>query len=491
MTQPLFVSPPSLLSNASIPKRRRALFVCSEMNDFIKAGGLGDVAASLPRALLEMHDVRVLLPGYRAVREKAGPLEVVATIPGYAGLPGYALAKADRKGGLVVYVVLQPELFEREGSPYADPWGKDWTDNPKRFATLAHAAAQLAMGAEGEAWKPEVLHLNDWPAALAAGYLRWWGCPVPCLLTIHNLAYQGLFSRAWAPELGIPEEALDEIGHHGQLSFLKAGLVHSAHLNTVSTHYAHQITSVEHGCGLEGLLYQKANQGLLTGIINGIDETWDPKSDSHLVAPFERRCLTGRKTNATHVRHRLGMRPSTGPLFAVVSRLVHQKGLDLICEVAPQLASAGAQLIVVGCGEPALEKTVRQLEAAYPSRVAAFVGFEETLARQLFAGADFLLMPSRFEPCGLSQMYAQRFGCLPLAHATGGLVDTIEDGVTGFLFDTHSADGLRRAVVRALRTFERPSLLRAMQMAAMARTAGWQSAAGEYARLYERLVGQG
>ncbi|GHH54758.1 glycogen synthase GlgA [[Pseudomonas] boreopolis] len=470
------------------PDTRNALFVVSEMADFVKAGGLGDVAAALPRELRRRYDVRVLIPGYRAVLARAGRVEVVGRVVAHAGLPACDIGRIEQADGLPVYILLCPVLFEREGSPYVASDGQEWDDNAVRFATLSHAAAQIAAGHAGLDWQPHLLHLNDWPCALAAAYVRWAGGTTPCLLTIHNLAYQGLFPYSLAPVLGIPPEHVHELAFYGQLSFLRGGIVHADHVNTVSVSYATQITGAAQGCGLDDLLAGRAASGALSGIVNGIDDSWDPRTDGHLHSHFSVNQWQGRNENARQVRQAFGLPQGDGPLFAVVSRLVHQKGLDLICEVAPQIVAAGGQIVVIGGGEPQIEQQVAALARRYPGHVGAYIGFDEALARRMFAGADFLLMPSRFEPCGLSQMYAQRFGCLPIAHATGGLIDTVDDGVTGFLFHGASADALRRCLQRAFRTFRLPSLLGAMRRAAMLRPSGWDVAASKYIALYERTT---
>ena len=468
------------------PVRDSALFVASEMADFIKAGGLGDVAAALPRALRQRYDVRVLIPGYRDVLARAGVVEIVGRVLAHAALPACDVGRVVQADGLLVYVLLCPSLFERDGTPYVDQDGQEWPDNAVRFATLSHAAAQIAAGRAGLGWRPRLLHLNDWPCAMAAGYVRWTGGDTPCLLTIHNLAYQGLFPAALAPALGVPAAHLDELEFHGHLSFLRAGIVNAEQVNTVSHSYANQIVAPAEGCGLDELLAGRAARGALSGIVNGIDASWDPRTDAHLPAHFSVNQVQGRAENARHVRRAFGLPDSHGPLFAVVSRLVHQKGLDLTCEVAPQIVAAGGQIVVIGGGEPEIERQVAALARRYPGHVSAYIGFDESLARAMFAGADFLLMPSRFEPCGLSQMYAQRFGCLPVAHATGGLIDTVDDGVTGFLFQGASADALRRCLQRVFRTLHLPGLMTAMRRAAMLRPSGWEVAGSQYLALYQR-----
>ncbi|RPE74802.1 glycogen synthase GlgA [Vulcaniibacterium tengchongense] len=468
--------------------RRDVLFVTSEMSDFLKTGGLGDVAAALPRALQGGCDARVLIPGYPAVLRRLGEPRVVGRVRAHAGLPECAIGRAALPDGLPVYVLVNPALFERDGSPYVAPDGSDWSDNAIRFATLAHAAAEIAAGRAGLGWRPQLLHLNDWPGALAAAYVSWRGGDTPSLLTIHNLAYQGLFPAGAAAALGVPKTALADLEFHGQLSFLRGGIVHAAHVNTVSASYARQITEPAHGCGLDRLLARCAATGRLSGILNGIDASWDPRTDPHLHAHFAAGDWQGKRANARQVRREFGLPDATGPLFALVSRLVHQKGVDLICEVAPQIVAAGGQVVAIGTGEPRLEREVAALARRFPGRVGAHIGFEEGLARRMFAGSDFLLMPSRFEPCGLSQMYAQRFASLPIVHATGGLIDTVEDGVTGFQCREATADALRRGVQRAFRVYRLPGLLDAMRRAAMRAPAGWDAAARQYQAHYDRML---
>lgn len=469
------------------PNARRSLFVTSEMSDYIKAGGLGEVAAALPRVLRRRHDVRVLIPGYPDVLADASP-HVVGRVAAHAGLPACEIGIVHRPDGLPVYILLNAALFARPGSPYVRDDGLDWPDNAVRFATLSYAAAEIAAGRAGLDWRPDLLHLNDWPCALAAGYVHWSGTAVPCLLTIHNLAYQGLFPLADAAQLGVPASAVAALDFYSKLSFLQAGIVHAEQVNTVSVSYARQITDVEMGCGLDELLARRAAAGRLSGILNGIDASYDPRTDAHLPVHFSVNEWQGKNANAEHVRRDFHLPATRGPLFAVVSRLVHQKGLDLVIDVAPQIAAAGGQIVVLGQGEPKIEQAVRALCARFPAHVAARIGFEEQLARRIYAGSDFLLMPSRFEPCGLSQMYAQKFGSLPIAHATGGLIDTVDDGVTGFLFRDASADALRRCVGRAFRTWQMPRLMSAMRRAAMLAPDGWDVAGQRYAELYVRTT---
>lgn len=468
----------------------KILYVSSEMADFVKVGGLGDVSSALPRALRGYHDVRVLIPGYREVLVRHGEISVVARLPAASGLPACDLGQIQMPDGLVVYIVLCPELYDREGSPYGDPSGVDWIDNDVRFARLGLAAAEIAAGLADLDWQPDLLHLNDWPSALAPAFLAWRGLSTPTILTIHNLAYQGLFGAERLPTLGIPESSfqIDGVEFHGKLSFLKAGIYYASHVTTVSSTYAQEITTPELGCGLHGLLRVRSSQGRLTGILNGIDETWGPPSSDHLGDELVGGDWAGKPSNAEHVRKAFGLAVSRGPLFAVVSRLVHQKGIDLTIQAAETLLREGGQLVVTGRGETSLESALQRLAARHPGKVGVRIGFDEDEARRMFAGSDFLLMPSRFEPCGLSQMYAQSFGTLPVASRTGGLVDTVEDGVTGFLFEETSLPELLGALYRAVDIFASPRKLLAMRRAAMQRRFGWGLSARQYSSVYGSAV---
>lgn len=477
-------------SNSETSSQSKVLYVTSEMADFVKVGGLGDVSSALPRALRDHHDVRVLIPGYREVLTHQADISVVARLPAASGLPACDLGRIEMADGLVVYVVLCPELYDREGSPYGDASGLDWADNDVRFARLGLAAAELANGLADLDWRPDLLHLNDWPSALAPAFLAWRSASTPTILTIHNLAYQGLFGAERLPVLGIPVGSfhINGVEFHGKLSFLKAGIFYASHVTTVSATYAREITTLELGCGLHGLLKTRSDQGRLTGILNGIDEAWSPHAHSHLGDQSDSDFGAGRRLSAESVRKAFGLAVSRGPLFAVVSRLVHQKGIDLTIQAAETLLREGGQLVVTGRGETQLESALQNLAARHPGNVGVRIGFEESQARRIFAGSDFLLMPSRFEPCGLSQMYAQSVGTLPVASRTGGLTDTVEDGVTGFLFEETSLAGLLGAIYRAVDIYASPRKLKAMRRAAMRRHFGWGRSAGQYGALYGSLL---
>ena len=483
---------PDLEPTKAIPEdaRRRILYVTSEMSDFVKSGGLGEVSSALPRSLGQRYDVRVLIPGYRQITAHRDDIAVVARLPAAHGLPAAELGRIDCPDGLVIYVILCPDLFDRDGSPYGDTSGRDWADNDLRFGRLGLTAAQIAAELPDLDWTPDLLHLNDWPSGLASAYTHWAGISVPSVLTIHNLAYQGLFDQTRLSPLGVPDTAfqVEGVEFYGKLSFLKAAIYYASHITTVSETYAREITTPEFGCGLDGLLRRCEREGRLTGILNGIDESWDPKTDSYLESPFAPNDLKGKQVNADEVRREFGLAVSRGPLFAVVSRLVHQKGVDLSIESTESIVRQGGQVVVTGRGEERFETELQKLARRHPGQVGVKIGFEEGTARRMYAGSDFLLMPSRFEPCGLSQMYAQRFGSLPIARETGGLADTIQDGVTGFLFRDPSLAAMLSAVYRAVDAFSSRRKLNSMRRAAMGKSYAWTRSASGYSGIYDQAL---
>ena len=332
----------------------RVLFVTTEMDDFVRVGGLAAVSAALPRALRPWSDVRIMLPGYRDVVEQFTHIEIVGQCAPLAEMPACSLGRASTKDGLPVYVLLCPQLYDRPGNPYGDESGRDWPDNDIRFGRFASAAAELAAGTLDKNWAADLVHANDWQAALAPAYLAWKGVKVPSILTIHNLAYQGLFPRESLRRIGAPEGSfhIDGLEFYDKLSFLKGGIVYASHLTTVSATYAKEITTAELGCGLEGLLRRRSDAAQLTGILNGIDESWDPRVCAQLAQPFGAGDWEGKQANADYVRQQFGLAVSRGPIFGLVARLVHQKGIDLVLSAADEIIEAGGQIVVTGSGEP-------------------------------------------------------------------------------------------------------------------------------------------
>ena len=451
----------------------RVLFATSECTPLAKAGGLGDVSAALPAALRELGiEVDTLLPGYAGVLEKLGEASEEERFSEF-GCDCRLLRSAHLR------VLDCPALYQRGGSPYQDPGGQDWPDNALRFGLLSRVAARLP--------GYDVIHCNDWPTALAPIFSK-----VPTLLTIHNLAFQGNFERAWLERLGIGQQyfSTDELEFHGRISFLKGGLVHAGVLTTVSPTYAREIQTAEFGAGMDGLLRQRS--GALSGILNGIDTAeWNPAADQHLAVRYDFQTIDRKLQNKEALQERLNLeRDRRIPLIGFVGRLTHQKGVDLIAATIAELAALPAQIALLGKGDRELEGALGAAAARHPGRVAMATGFDEPLAHLIEAGADLFLMPSRYEPCGLNQMYSQRYGTLPVARATGGLADTILDGETGFLFERAETSSLTAAVRRALAAWREPGRWREMQGAAMRRDFSWAAAARQYADLYSRLARQ-
>jgi starch synthase len=462
----------------------RVLFVTPECAPLTKTGGLGDVSAALPAALRSMgFDVRTLIPGYREVLSVVE--ERLAAIP--IRILGFDCRL--REAGTML-VLDCPALYVRDGGPYQTHDGQDWEDNALRFGALAKAAALLATPASPLEWRPQVVHCQDWPAALAPAYLHFETQRAATLMTIHNLAFQGNFDAGLLGRLGLPPESfnLEGLEFHGRLSFLKGGIAYADAVSTVSPSYAREIQGEELGCGLDGLLRRRREA--LSGILNGIDTAeWDPASDPRIAQRYDVHTLEAKALNKAALQGRMGLRQDEDlPLLGMVSRFTRQKGADVVAAAGDELAAMPAQLALLGKGERAVEDALRALAARHPGRIAVQVGFDEELAHGIEAGADLFLMPSRFEPCGLNQMYSQRYGTPPVARATGGLIDTIVDGVTGFLFEGADAAALIAAVRRALAAYRDTARWARIQRAGMAADFSWGAAARRYADLYARLA---
>src|SRR5260221_8348755 len=391
------------------------------MDDFIRVGGLAAVSAALPRALRPWGDVRVLLPGYRHVVEQFLHIQVVGQCAPLAEMPACSLGLASTRDGLPVYILLCPQLYDRPGNPYGDTSGRDWPDNDVRFGRFASAAAELAAGTLDKNWAADLVHVNDWQAALVPAYLAWNATRIPTILTIHNLAYQGLFPKESLRRIGAPEDSfhIDGLEFYDKLSFLKGGIVYASHLTTVSETYAREITTSELGCGLEGLLRRRSDAAQLTGILNGIDESWDPRVCAQLAQPFGVGDCERKRANSDYVRHQFGLAVSRGPIFGLVARLVHQKGVDLVLSAADEIIEAGGPVIVTGSGEAAIEQGFISAPPPRPAAIWVGIGFNDGQARRIFAGSGFTLMPSPVEACRLRPMYAPRIRSLPISHQTG------------------------------------------------------------------------
>ena len=476
----------------------RILYVTAEIYPLVKTGGLGDITAALPPALIEQGlDVRLLLPGLPAIMEGLLDLQRVSTIgPAFGAETVTLLLGRVPESNVPAYVIDAPQRYGRSGNPYLAADGQDWPDNHLRFALLSWAAARLGNGEFDRGWRPDIIHGHDWHAGLMPAYVAASVGPRPAtVFTIHNLAYQGLFPALIYPELGLPTAFFAAVGleYYGQVSFMKAGLVYADCVTTVSPTYADEISHPGAGCGLEGVIAARA--GAIEGILNGVDyQVWDPASDERLTKNYTRDDLRGKGACKAALQREMGLAPRPDALlFGMVSRLVPQKGLDLVLGALPEITRRGGQLALLGSGELALEQAFAAAATANPHAVAVVLGYDDALSHRIVAGADVIPVPSRFEPCGLTQLYGLRYGTLPLVHRVGGLADTVNgtsessllDGsATGFVFDEASVDGVLGAASRAFAAYQNAGLWTQLKRNAMARNFSWREAAKHYAALY-------
>lgn len=482
----------------------RVLFATSEAAPLVKTGGLADVSGALPAALRKLGvDTRLLLPAYRAIRSALPEARARGIVPAVAGLPAAQLLEARTENGVPVYLLDCPPLYDRDGGPYQDTTGADWFDNAQRFGLLSRAAAVLGCTSSPLKWRPHVVHCNDWQTGLAPAYLH--SAPdavAASLITIHNLAFQGIFSASLLPLLGLPPAtfSIDGLEFYGNLSFLKAALSYANAITTVSPNYAREIQSAPLGFGLQGLLAHRS--AVLTGILNGIDtDAWNPAHDPHIAATYDSGSLERKRANKDALQRELGLKPEPDvPLAGMVSRFTDQKGIDLLIEAAARILRLPAQIVLVGTGATEAEDAVRAIATRFAGRAAAFVGFDEALAHRVEAGSDLFLMPSRFEPCGMNQMYSQRYGTPPVVRTTGGLADSVVDctpeslaagEATGFVFAPATGLALLDAVERATTTYRDPHAWRALQVNGMARDFSWHASAARYAEIYARIAPRG
>ncbi len=476
----------------------RVLSVASEVFPLVKTGGLADVVGALPPALARQGvEARTLVPGYPAVM---GALEDTEELVPWASILGArARLVAGRAAGLDLIALDAPELYDRPGGIYLDANGRDHSDNWRRFAALSKVGAEMMRGL-APGFAPDILHAHDWQAALAPAYMRFYGIDRPSIVTIHNIAFQGHFGPGVFGALELPPEAfsVEGVEYYGGVGFLKAGLRSAWAVTTVSPTYAEEIRTPAFGMGLEGLINTRADT--VFGIVNGIDtEIWDPETDPMLVAPFSARKLKGRAENRRAVEARFGLGADGGPLFCVVSRLTGQKGIDLIVQTAGDLVAAGGRLAVLGSGEGGLESAMVGLAATHPGRIGVVIGYDEPLSHVMQGGCDAILIPSRFEPCGLTQLYGLRYGCVPVVARVGGLADTVIDAniaalnagvATGVQFAPVDAASLRRAILRAIELFRGPHWA-GMQRAGMKADVSWDRSAALYVDLYTKLLPNG
>jgi len=481
-----------------LPHSLRVLSVASEAYPLIKTGGLGVVVGALPAVLAhEGITVRTLSPGYAAVMNALAAAETVHSFGHFFG--GAARVLAAKASGLDFFVLDAPHLYARPGGPYADPDGKDWPDNGLRFAALAQCAAAVGRGVASD-FLPDVVHAHDWQAGLAPAYLHYGGGARPrTVMTAHNLAFQGTFPRELLEPIGLPPSAfsVDGVEYYGSIGYLKAGLALADRITTVSPTYAAEIQTPETGMGLEGLLRHRA--GVLSAILNGIDEdVWNPATDPWLASSFDARHLARRAPNKQALQVRFGLdQEPRACVFGVVSRLTHQKGMDLLLDALPAIAAAGAQVALLGSGEKSFESGFAAAARRAPGRIAAIIGYDEPLAHLVQGGADALLIPSRFEPCGLTQLCALRYGAVPVVSRVGGLADTVVDASdaalargagTGVQFTPVTRAMLELAIGRALALWRDHALWRRIQAHAMATEVGWKRPAKRYAVLFREIA---
>ena len=482
--------------------RLKLLFASSEAQPLIKTGGLADVAGSLPMALSEMgQDVRLILPAYPQAVQRAVPLTTATTLklPGYRGIVRVLEGRLNRQ--LPIYLIDAPGLFNRPGSPYADISGADWSDNAQRFALFCQTVATLSLNRAGLNWLPDLVHCNDWQTGLVPALLACEGSRPATIFTIHNLAYQGRFDRTTFDRLGLAKRLWSHEGleFHGSLSFIKGGLAFSDGITTVSPTYAREILTPALGYGLEGLLRHRSDR--LQGVLNGIDcAVWNPASDPAITQHYDAATFGLKKINKTDLQRELGLPVNENALlFGHIGRLVEQKGADLIMQILPGLLRlADIQLVILGSGDPGLEQLLRRECGKHPDKIVAVVGYDEILAHRIEAACDLFLMPSRFEPCGLNQLYSLRYGTVPIVHRTGGLADTVVDATprnlldgsaTGFTFDRPDVESLWRAIEMAMAFRKRPEVWwRKLAINGMNQDFGWKSSAQHYMELYRKAI---
>jgi len=472
------------------------LSVVSEAYPLVKTGGLADVAGALPGALAP-YDVRLttLIPGYPKVMRA---LQNGHVLHRYNDLFGSEARLIDgMAAGLEVIVLDAPELYDRPGSPYGDPAGRDWPDNWRRFGALGRAAADLAEGKIDDL-SFDLVHAHDWQCAMAAAYLHYDHAAVPSIVTVHNIAFPGWFPAEVVPHLKLPREAyaVEGVEYFGGVGFLKAGLFTADAITTVSPTYAEQIREPEFGMGLEGMIRLRRER--VFGIVNGIDtEVWDPAKDTQLAARYDAHGLQQRRVNRRAVEKAFGLLDGTGPLFCVVSRLTQQKGMDVLAGLTDRIVAMGARLALLGAGDRKLETAFIAASSRHPGKIGVTIGYDEALSHLMQGGADAILIPSRFEPCGLTQLYGLRYGCVPVAARTGGLADTIIDAneaartagvATGFLFDSVTPEGLTRTLERVAAAFADRKAWRSLQEQGMKADFSWKHSGKQYAELYHRFA---
>ncbi|WP_373778733.1 glycogen synthase GlgA [Glaesserella sp.] len=476
----------------------KILHICSEMYPLIKTGGLADVMGALPYAQQAAgHDVRVLLPYYPQVAEKLREMSEITTMNTFAGT---VTLRFTYFNGLGVYVIDAPALFNRR-LPYYDDNYQDYSDNYKRFALLSYLGAQISEGLDNWWGRADILHAHDWQAGLACAYLKSWHSPVKSVFTIHNIAYPGRFQAHHLAELALPWEFFNTNGleFYGEISYLKAGLFFADMVTTVSPSYAQEITEAIAGGGMHGLLQTRKEQGRLRGILNGVDDAvWNPDTDNNIVANYRPNYMHGKAKNKAELQRLFGLpEDKEAMLLVMVTRLTEQKGADFLLAKIDEIMQHPVQLVVLGSGAPDLENALREAQARYPQKIGLKIGYDEALSHQIIAGGDVILVPSRFEPCGLTQLYGLKYGTLPLVRKTGGLADTVNDShkesiesreATGFVFKHPDANDFFEATMRAINLWKKQKLWSSVRQNALAQDFGWAKVAQQYQALYQEIL---
>lgn len=478
--------------NTTNTQTLKILFASSEIFPLIKTGGLADVAQSLPIALQQLgHDIRLVLPAYRQVKEKLPPatnkiklsvvdheIEIIeSTLPNTS---------------IILWAIDCPSLFDRDGNPYINNQGEPWDDNAQRFALLCRTIVDISLNKAQLEWQPDILHCNDWHTGLASALLHSEKNRPKTIFTIHNLAYQGLFSRETFESLHLDEKfwSYDRLEFNNQLSFIKAGIVYADQVTTVSPTYAKEIQTPEYGAGLHELL--KYHSSKLSGIINGINELeWNPAIDKNIYCNYSSENFALKKVNKEKLQQELKLPIDKDiPLFSVISRIAEQKGIDLIASILSDLAQMNTQIVLLGSGDKNLEQVLSSIARQHPKHVAVRIGYDEALAHKITAAADFFLMPSRYEPCGLNQMYSQHYGTIPIVRSTGGLADTVgnynESPTTssGIVFHGDGHVDLYNAIKIALDIYQQKNTLHQLQLNGMNQDFSWINSAKQYLEIY-------
>ncbi len=487
------------MQNSAHLTTNKILFATTEVFPIIKTGGLADVSAGLPSALHSMGvDIKIVLPAYAQVLNTVTELSVIKTYT--PALPFRVLeGKLEHTAvsSVTIWLIDIPQYFNREGNPYTMVGSADWPDNAERFAAFCRAVYALALGHTTLMWQPDIVHCNDWPTGLIPAFLARHQQRPATVFTIHNLAYQGIFNQETFTQLGLPANwwSMHGLEFHGQFSFIKGGLVFADILNTVSPTYANEIRTPMHGQGLDGLLNHRRQH--LSGILNGIDYAqWNPATDTNIIARYHSGSITAKYKNKTALQQHFKLAQAKNtPLIGVIGRIVEQKGFDLILLALPELLKLNLQIVMLGAGHHDLEQSLAQAARQYPNQIGLQLGYDETLAHRIEAGADMFLMPSRFEPCGLNQIYSLRYGTVPIVHHTGGLADSVVDTnedtlnckiATGFMFHQAEPSALVTAVLRALQCYQQKSQWRQLIRTGMDQDFSWTVSAQKYLELYQK-----